>query len=163
MQFKAGYIVDSIAKVINDFKVNLDEDIPADKIKIDQINGLLQYVSSFDVEFPYKHRPDFKKIHPVLAVINNIITRGLPTRAPVALEELLANINLTSPDNSEFEIDFTKSKKVIDYETIFELLHTIEPSLEINRNNYGGNLGSDLEWDFIKNHPFLKQILSSYF
>jgi ATP-dependent DNA helicase RecQ len=43
----------------------------------------------------------------------------------------------------------------------FELLHIVEPNLEISRANYGGNLGSSLEWDFIKKHPFLKQILES--
>lgn len=41
------------------------------------------------------------------------------------------------------------------------MLHIIEPNLEIKRTNYGGNLGSDLEWNFIKNNPFLKQILES--
>ncbi len=92
MQFKAGYIVDTIAKVISNFKAQLNSDQPADKTKLDQINGLLQYVSSFDVEFPYTHTPNFKELNPVLATLNNIITRGLPTRAPVFLEELFSDI-----------------------------------------------------------------------
>ena len=33
--------------------------------------------------------------------------------------------------------------------------------MEISKANYGGNLGSSLEWEFIKKHPFLKQILES--
>jgi len=89
MQFKAGYIVDSIAKVITDFKANLDKNKPNDRTQIDQLNGLLQYVCSFDVDFPYEHNPNFKELNPVLAVINNIITRGLPTRAPVSLQRLV--------------------------------------------------------------------------
>lgn len=161
MQFKAGYIVDTIAKVVTDFKANLNKRTPADQTKLDQINGLLQYASSFDVEFPYKHNPDFKKINPVLATLNNIITRGLPTRAPLLLEELFSKINLTEQSKDEFELNFPTAKKSISYETVFELLHIIEPSLEISRANYGGNLGSSLEWDFIKNHSFLKQILES--
>ena len=40
-------------------------------------------------------------------------------------------------------------------------MHIIEPKLEISKTNYGGNLGSSLEWEFIKKHPFLKQILES--
>ena len=161
MQFKAGYIVDSIAKVINDFKATLDKHKPADQIQLDQINGLLQYASSFDVEFAHKHNPDFKKLNPVLATLNNIITRGLPTRAPVLLENLFSKIGLNEQIEDEFEINFSNSPNPISFENLFQLLHIIEPKLEINRENYGGNLGSNLEWEFIKKHPFLKQILES--
>lgn len=161
MQFKAGYIVDAIAKVVTDYKANLNKRTPADQTNLDQINGLLQYASSFDVEFPYKHNPDYKKLNPVLATINNIITRGLPTRAPLILEELFSKINLTEQSKDEFELNFVSAKSTVSFESIFELLHIIEPRLEINRANYGGNLGSSLEWDFIKNHPFLNQVLES--
>jgi len=65
MQYKAGYIVDTIAKVVTDFKVKLDKHKPADQNQLDQINGLLQHASSFDVEFSHKHNPDFKKLNPV--------------------------------------------------------------------------------------------------
>lgn len=173
MQFKAGYIVDTIAKVVNNFKSQLNSDLPADKTKLDQINGLLQYVSSFDVEFT--HTPNFKELNPVLATLNNIITRGLPTRAPVFLEELFSDIGLTEPNKDEFEFNFpyrkdeneeiAKEKNEERYKSIFELLHIIEPDLEINRQNYGGNPGSKAEWLFLheklKDYPFTKQILQS--
>jgi ATP-dependent DNA helicase RecQ len=103
MQFKAGYIVDSIAKVVADFKAKLDRHKPTDQNQLDQINGLLQYASSFDVDFYYKYAPDFKKLNPVLATLNNIITRGLPTRAPLILENLFAEIGLTEQSKEEFE------------------------------------------------------------
>ena len=45
MQYKAGYIIDAIAKVVTDFKADLDRKIPDDLNKLNQINGLLQYVS----------------------------------------------------------------------------------------------------------------------
>jgi len=161
MQYKAGYIVDSIGQIINDFKSSLNKRKPAEQQQLDQINGLLQHISAFDVEFPYKHNPDYNKLNPVLATLNNIITRGLPTSAPLLLEKLFSKIKLTEPNKEEFEFHFPKSVNQISYETVFELLHIIEPNLEINRANYGGNLGSNLEWDFIKNNPFLKQILES--
>lgn len=161
MQFKAGYIVDSIAKVVTDFKATLDKHKPDDQTQLDQINGLLQHVSSFDVEFSHKHCPDFKKLNPVLATLNNIITRGLPTRAPIFLENMFAEIGLTEQCKDEYEINFPNLINPISYESVFEMLHIIEPQLEITRSNYGGNLGSSLEWDFIKKHPFLKQILES--
>lgn len=161
MQFKAGYIVDAIAKVVTDFKSDLDKKIPDNLNKLNQINGLLQYVSSFDVEFPYKHGPNFKKLNPVVATLNNIISRGLPTRAPILLENLFSEIGLTKPNNDEFEFNFSIAINPIEYDNIFELLHIIEPQLDVSRANYGGNLGSSLEWAFIEKHPFLKQILES--
>jgi RecQ family ATP-dependent DNA helicase len=165
MHFKAGYIVDAIAKVITDSKAKLDKHKPADQTNLDQINGLLQYVSSFDVEFSHEHKPDFKKLNPVLATINNVITRGLPTRAPLFLEELFSNIGLTEPNKDEFEFNFPNSINSLSYESIFELLHIIEPKLEIDRTNYGGNLGSEGEWKFLntdlREFPYSKQILQS--
>ncbi len=161
MQFKAGYIVDAIAKVLTDFKATLERSRSTDQIQLDQINGLLQYVSSFDVEFSHKHNPDFKELNPVLATLNNIITRGLPTRAPVLLENIFSEVGLTEQSREEYEINFPILINQISFDSIFELLHIVEPQLEISKGNYGGSLGSNLEWEFIKKHPFLKQILQS--
>jgi ATP-dependent DNA helicase RecQ len=161
MQFKAGYIADSIAEVITDTKATLTKNNVAEQNKLLQINGLLQHVSSFEVEFPYEHKPDYHNLNPVLATINNIITRGLPTRLPVCIEKLFSEIGLTEPNKDEFEFNFPNSIKEINFETIFELLHILEPKLEINNSNYGGELGSNLEWKFIKNNPFIAQILQS--
>lgn len=165
MQFKAGYIVDSIAKVVADFKAKLDRHKPTDQNQLDQINGLLQYASSFDVDFYYKYAPDFKKLNPVLATLNNIITRGLPTRAPLILENLFAEIGLTEQSKEEFEINFPKLITPISYESIFELLHIIEPELTINEGDYAGQPGSKAEWlflhDKLKDYPFTKQIFQS--
>lgn len=165
MQFKAGYIVDAIAKVVTDFKATLDKHKPADQAQLDEINGLLQYVSSFDVEFSHKHNPDYTKLNPVLATLNNIITRGLPTRAPILLENLFSEIGLTEQNKEAFELNFPNSTNPISYESIFELLHIIEPNLEINRSTYGGVLGSEGEWKFLdydlNRFPFVKQILQT--
>ncbi len=164
MQFKAGYIVDCIANVISDFRNLLDEHTLAGLEESGKISGLLKYVSSFEVEFPYPYNPNYKEIPPVLAVINNIITRGLPTRAPILLEETFAKVGLGEefPDNSEKRYS---SKIPIDFQTVFELLHIVEPGLNITREEYGGNLGSEGEWHFLnerlKDSPFAKQILQS--
>jgi ATP-dependent DNA helicase RecQ len=161
MQFKCGYISDSIDRIIKEHKASLDWHYPSHQNQLNQIKGLLQYVSSFDVTFPYKHIPDYKNIHPVLAIINNIISRGLPTRAPIFLEELFREIGLAKKIKSDFEIDYEINIEDLTFEEIFELLHIIEPGLEINKSNYGGNLGSNLEWEFLNKNPFLKQVLES--
>ena len=165
MQFKASYIIDAISKVLSNFKATLNKQIPTDQKKLDQINGLLQYASSFDVEFSYDYNLDYKKLNPVLATLNNIITRGLPTRAPFILEKIFSEIGLTEANTDEFELNFPNAKKTVSHEIIFELLHIVEPNLEINRTNYGGNLGSEGEWNFLHKdlieHPYAKQILQS--
>ncbi len=165
MQFKAGYIVDAIAKVVTDFKATLDKHKPTDQLQLDQITGLLQQVSSFDVEFPDGYNPDYTKLNPVLATLNNVITRGLPTRAPILLENLFSEIKLTQPNKDEFEFNYPNSTNPISDATIFELLHIVEPQLEILESNYGGIPGSKAEWLFLhkklESYPFTKQILQS--
>lgn len=161
MQFKSGFISDAIHGVIKNHKDGLDWQIPAHQNQLNQIKGLLQYISSFDVRFPYKHNPDYKNIHPVLAVLNNIIVRGLPTRSPILIEEIFKEIGLVDVINDKSEIKYQSVEQNIGFDEIFELLHIIEPGLEINKSNYGGNLGSNLEWEFLNKHPFLKQILES--
>ena len=43
--------------VINEFRNSLDLSKETDKKKLNKINGLLEYVSSFNVEFPTDHNP----------------------------------------------------------------------------------------------------------
>jgi ATP-dependent DNA helicase RecQ len=162
-QFKAGYLADAVAKVINVFKGGISTGRTEGQNKLCQIDGLLQYASSFDVEFPHECNAEDKKSDPVVATLSNIISRGLPTRAPLLLEELFVNIGLTTKDESEFTLDFTQCIEALDYTTIFELLHIVEPQLDIQRENYAGQLDSDAEWQFLNEtfgkSPFCKQIL----
>ena len=165
MQFKAGYIVDSIATIITDYKSQLNSKDKKEEEKLLQIDGLLKHVSSFDVDFPYHHQPDYTNLNPVLATINNIITRGLPTLAPVELEKIFVEIGLVEDNKEVYEFVFSEAKKKIDFELIFELLHIVEPHLEISKGQYGGDPGSKSEWNFLDKklgeYPFAKQILQS--
>jgi len=160
-QFKAGYIVDAISNIVTENFKSLNYFSEKENDEINKIKGLIQNLSAFDVQFPYAYTIDYENIHPVLATINNIITRGLPTKAPLIIEEKFIEINLINANREEFEFKYNETVKNIEYQTIFELLHPIEPGLEINKTNYGGSLGSHLEWQFIGQHPFLIQILQS--
>ena len=174
--FQAAYIVDSIAKVINDFRETLSPDTkPINQEKLNKINGLLQHVSSFEVAFPYTHDLDFQHLSPVLATLNNIITRGLPTRAPLNIEKVFTDIDLIEPNKETYEFYFpylkgeneeiAKLKMQDRFKTIFELLHIIEPNLYISKENYGSDLSGTGEWEFLNNrlsnYPFAKQIFQS--
>lgn len=160
-QFKAGYIVDAISNLITDNFKSSNYFNENENDEINKIKGLLQNLSAFDVEFPKPHKIDYNNIHPVLATINNIITRGLPTKAPIYIEEVFSQIGLNKKDNNQFILDYSKTTKDLSFETIFELLHTIDPTLEFNDVTYIGELGSQLERKFLGKHPFIKQLFQT--
>lgn len=160
-QFKAGYIVDAISNLITENFKSLNYFSEKENDDINKIKGLLQNLSSFDVQFPDPHKIDYNNIHPVLATINNIITRGIPTKAPLTIEDIFTEIGLTKKNDNEFVLDYSKSVKELNFETVFELLHIIEPNLKFNKDNYIGELGSQLERKFLENHQFIKQLFQA--
>ncbi|WP_134344356.1 DEAD/DEAH box helicase [Flavobacterium psychrophilum] len=160
-QFKAGYIVDAISNLITDNFKSLNYFNEKESDDINKIKGLLQNLSAFDVEFPEPHKIDYSTIHPVLATINNIITRGLPTKAPLIIEEVFTEIGLTRKNDNEYVLDYSNAVKELSFETVFELLHIIEPNLKFNDENYIGELGSQLERKFLGSHQFIKQLFQT--
>lgn len=160
-QFKAGYIVDAISNLITDNFKSLNYFNETENDDINKVKGLLQNLSAFDVEFPEPHKIDYDKIHPVLATINNIVTRGLPTKAPLIIEEVFTEIGLTRKNDKEYILDYSNAVKELCFETVFELLHIIEPNLKFNDENYIGELGSQLERKFLGNHQFIKQLFQT--
>lgn len=104
---KAGYILDTIGDIITKFKKRLDKDNNHHyKELAGKINGLLQLVSSFDVTYPYQFKLDYTQLNPALATLNNIITRGLPTKAPVIMDEVFVKLGLTPNTSKEGTIQF---------------------------------------------------------
>ena len=162
-QFRASYIVDAVSSIIeNNFgNESIFFDSASDSNQVNYLRGLLKHTSTFDVRFPMNQTIDYNNINPVLASLNNIITRGLPTKAPILIEEKFVEIGLIKPNSELYEFNYKEPIKPIDYTTVFELLHIIEPNLQISQSNYGGSLGSHLEWSFISKHPFFIQILQS--
>lgn len=160
-QFKAGYIVDAVSNLITDNFKSLNYFNENENENINKIKGLLQNLSAFDVAFPKPHKIDYANIHPVLATINNIVTRGLPTKAPIKIEEVFTEIGLTRKNDNEYILDYSNAVKELSFETVFELLHIIEPNLKFNDENYIGELGSQLERKFIGNHQFIKQLFQA--
>ncbi|MEK6495255.1 DEAD/DEAH box helicase [Myroides odoratimimus] len=163
MKFQSGYVLDGVSKIINErFKEeSFFNDFTHNK-EINKLKGLLRTISCFDINLDHLPRLDYNEIHPVLAVVNNIISRGLPTRAPLILEELLESLKVNQSDDSRpFESRFVLPKDTLEYKDIFELLHVLRPQLDLKREEYAGELDSNLEWDFIKDSPIFKQILES--
>ena len=132
--------------------------------KSSELRGLLRYASSFDVvwseEIEAATTPDF---NPHLCVANNLLCRGLPTRTPLLVEEMLQAIRLIEPNRADHKFDFAEHSTEFDLTTLKDLLHFLEPGRNVGRSEYGGELGSDFEWDFLNEQlaawPFAKQIL----
>ncbi|MFV0211930.1 DEAD/DEAH box helicase [Empedobacter falsenii] len=163
MNLQAGYISDAIANV-------LKNRFPEDNIFLDQttnqeilkLKGLLEFISNFNISTSNNFEIDYNDIPKILAVQNNVITRGLPTRSPVFLEQLMVDIGLTVNDNSKIYEFKYKSNNEFLFENVFKKLHIIYPKLDVNSENYLGKLDSQLERKFLENsHPLFKQILQS--
>ena len=164
MHFQAGYILDGVSQIINqqfEHKSFFNDSLNNDEIN--KLRGLFENISNFDITFPNNNEIDYLNINPILAVQNNILTRGLPTRAPIAIEETLKKAGLVQRSfEKEFEEKFLLRNFNYSYEDIFEVLHLVYPHLNIDRNSYAGKLDSNLEQNFLqKDSPVLKQVLQS--
>lgn len=79
-QFHAAYQLDAVCKALKS----------VDKNKLD---GLHKNISDFEVQTPFDIGARiYEDVHPILAVLNNIITRGLPTKASPFLESAFADL-----------------------------------------------------------------------
>ena len=79
-QFHAAYQLDAVCKALKS----------VDKNKLD---GLHKNISDFEVQTPFDIGASiYEDVHPILAVLNNIITRGLPAKASPFLESAFADL-----------------------------------------------------------------------
>lgn len=79
-QFHAAYQLDAVCKALKS----------VDKNKLD---GFYDNISDFEVQTPFDIGATIHEdVHPILAVLNNIISRGLPTKASPFLENAFADL-----------------------------------------------------------------------
>jgi superfamily II DNA helicase RecQ/very-short-patch-repair endonuclease len=146
-QIQAGYILDCVKETLET------------KYTPKEVKGLLTQLSYFDIEVNSTVTPnnnsDFEQI---LSVANNIISRGLPTRPSLWLEnKILTAFNLTEQDDKLLEIGTIRQELKIEetlIEKLFQALHIIDPDLKgdnISKNEITSweNLGSSFEEDFL--------------
>jgi ATP-dependent DNA helicase RecQ len=146
-QLQAGYILDCV-------KENLETIYNSSEVK-----GLLTQLSYFDIEINSTLSPnnnsDFEQ---TLSVAHNIISRGLPTRPSLWLEnKILMAFNISEKDEKLLEIGTIrqelKTNKTLT-QKLFQALHIIDPDLKddnISKNKIitWENLGSSFEEDFL--------------
>ena len=147
IQLQAGYTLDCVKEILGG---SYNPEI---------VQGLLSQLSYFDLEIN-SNSPEFdnRNAEQVLSVAHNIISRGLPTRPSLWLENTILNrFNITEQDADLFEIGTIRQELKINETLLYKLfraLHIIDPDLRdsnIGKKNLitWENLGSRFEEDFL--------------
>jgi len=146
-QLQAGYILDCVKETLET------------KYTPTEVKGLLTQLSYFDIEVNSTVTPnDNSDFEQTLSVAHNIISRGLPTRPSLWLEnKILKAFNITEQDEKLLEIGTIRQELKIGetlIEKLFQALHIIDPNLKgdnISKNKITTweNLGSSFEEDFL--------------
>ena len=147
IQLQAGYILDCIKETLET------------KYTSSKVQGLLTQLSYFDVEInsiiDFIDNSSFEQI---LSVAHNIISRGLPTRPTLWLEnKILQNFNLTQQDEKLLDIGTIRQELKADetlIQKLFQALHIIDPDLK------GGNISKQKikTWENLES-PFEENFL----
>ncbi|MDP2455333.1 MULTISPECIES: hypothetical protein [unclassified Kaistella] len=146
-QLQAGYILDCV------------KDILETKYTATEVKGLLTQLSYFDIEVnstvSQNNNSEFEQ---TLSVAHNIISRGLPTKPTLWLEnEILDSFGLTQQDKKLLEIGTIRQELKINDEQIeklFQALHIIDPDIKgekVSKHKMPSweILGSDFEEGFL--------------
>ena len=148
MQLQAGYIFDFVKNRL------LSEN------KSSEVLSLLESLSYFEIDSTLTVvNPNDK---PELAVLNNLLSRGLPTRPSLFIENIFLNslaIGETIPDtlgNIE-SLTYNSFNSIAQY--LFKALHIIDPRVIPDRTRFQieqsfefDNIGSRYEEDFLFSH-----------
>lgn len=147
-QFHAAYQLDAVKKALT----GMDSE---------KLQGLYRSISEFELQTPFDIGASiYEDVHPILAVLNNIVTRGLPTKASPFVEEAFKNFGNHLLDDSFGGIDFSIAD--LKGEELFLAMHLIDSRWQITPENYNKDvLNSQLEETYIteKAAPILRQLL----
>lgn len=137
-QFFAGYILDSVAGEFDKSDIQ------------DEVEGLLNSLSSFDVKSNKKLDAKLN-VNSKVAVLANIVSRGLPTKAPIFVENIFSDIFEVSYKPEEGAIISYKSKHKLSASEISEALHIVDPRFNVDFYN-GDMLESEFENSFVSRY-----------
>ncbi len=145
-QFFAGYILDAVAEEYTNTEYG--------KLSESLYNALSSFDVKSNIPLEYNQEAD-----PKLAVLANIISRGLPTKAPITLENLFADLYKLSDKPKKGALLNYSTRHKLSAQQIFEALHIIDPRFNLDFYN-GDMLGNDFEQGFIER--YLKASKSEY-
>jgi len=147
-QLQAGFFINAI---INEF---------VKERKNDKIKSLLQNLSHFDLQID-KQIEEGANNDSVVAVLNNIISRGLPTYPSTFIEDRIANTFIKTKkmmDGNNFAYKFINNELE---EEIIRSLHVIDPRFSVNDIPNHFYSDKDIGHELITN--FLPYNIGSFF
>ena len=140
-QFYAAYQLDGIRNEFSKLPEN-------DQYKV---SAIYKSLSEFEVSAPFDVSAGvYEDVHSIYAVLNNIVTRGLPTKASPFIEDAFAYHGNNTVSSDLGSVDYVLNN--VSGEELFEALHIIDPRLELKADLYDVlKLDSDFEKEFIVN------------
>lgn len=121
-QFFAGYVLDAVTEEYKNTPLGEETEM------------LYHSLSAFDVKSNIT-LGNHKEYNSVLAVLANIISRGLPTKAPLLLENYFADFfGIATKPEAGAALRYAATKK-LNAEQIYDALHIIDPRFEMKYYN----------------------------
>lgn len=152
-QFYAAYQLDAVRNLLQ----SDDENIKT------KAEGLFKHLSSFEVAAPFDIGAGiYDDVDPILAVLNNIVTRGLPTRTSPLIEEAFVQLGNHKKEDALGGVYYDTVN--LNADDILLALHAIDSRARYDESTYNKNvLESDFEKSFILNAAptGLQQVLQS--
>lgn len=135
VQYHAAYRLDAVKRTLQ----------TADTEKTE---ALYRSLARFEVSAHYDLGGCTREnVHPLFAILNNIVTRGRPAQASPFLEEAFAKLGNRPID---LDGDLRYDVRGLHAEDVFDALHIIDPRLNLDESNYNNKLlESDVEKTFI--------------
>jgi very-short-patch-repair endonuclease len=146
-QLQAGYILDCVKETFET------------KYTATEVQGLLTQLSYFDIDVKSTaNNSDNSDLEQIFSVAHNIISRGLPTRPTLWLEnKILQAFDLTQQDEKLLDIGTIRQVLKVEetlIQKLFRALHIIDPNLKdsnISKQKISTweKLGSSFEENFL--------------
>jgi len=150
-QFHAGYILSPVKHQLS----SLDKPIFLD--------DLLHRLSCFFIEYDFKNT---NIVDPVVAVVDNIISRGLPTFPSLFIEDTFSNAFDLSEKTIHEKIgqilykETDSLQKII--ELVYESLFTVEPRFEISASSFDFDSWDEMPGSKQEEHFFVSTVPQNF-
>lgn len=140
-QFFAAYQLDAVRSLLRSEDDNIRE----------KAECLYKQLSSFEVAAPFDIGAGvYDDVDPILAVLNNIVTRGLPTRTSPLVEEAFSQFGNSKKEDILGGVNYHTENLNVD--DILLALHAVDGRIRYDEATYSKNvLESNFEKSFILN------------
>lgn len=138
-QFFASYQLDAIKNLIQSADENTQK----------KIHGLYRQLSAFEAAAPFDIGASiYDDVDPILAVLNNMVTRGLPTRTSPVIEDAFKHFGNKQLEDNLGSLNYGTDS--LELKDVILALYAIDGRFTLDENSYCKSiLESDFEKEFI--------------